>query len=243
MNFYSKQYPEVDDLVVVQIFSVESYAVRVILLEYNNIEAMISVNELSRRHKSIKFFKIGTEYVMKVLRIDKGLIDLTRKYIIDDEVSHKIELFHKIKKLYNAIRYVSELLHVDIKEPLERFIWNESDFIISSILSDLGTSEFDQALHREITLKFKVENMKLELFFDLTCFTEHGIDAIKKSLRCGYVDQVIIKLSSSPTYRMTTECQVYDEGKKKIYESIENISFEIAQWGGKCIVKQDIKIL
>ena len=92
-------------------------------------------------------------------------------------------------------------------------------------------------------MKFKVENVRLELLFDLTCFTEHGIDAIKKALRCGYVDQVDIKLHSSPTYRMFTECQIYDEGKNRIYESIEKISREIVQWGGKCVVKKDITIL
>lgn len=48
-RMYSNQFPEVDDLVMVHVKSVAEMGAYVSLLEYNNIEGMILLSELSRR--------------------------------------------------------------------------------------------------------------------------------------------------------------------------------------------------
>ena len=53
-RFYEQKYPEVDDVVMVNVRSIADMGAYVHLLEYNNIEGMILLSELSRRR--IRYF-------------------------------------------------------------------------------------------------------------------------------------------------------------------------------------------
>jgi len=72
-RMYENPYPEVDDYVLVQVKSVAEMGAYVELLEYNNIEGMILLSELSRRRiRSInKLIRVGRQEVVVVLRVDK----------------------------------------------------------------------------------------------------------------------------------------------------------------------------
>ena len=48
-RMYESKYPEVDDVVMVQVKSIAEMGAYVSLLEYNGIEGMILLSELSRR--------------------------------------------------------------------------------------------------------------------------------------------------------------------------------------------------
>ena len=89
MRYYEQRYPEIDDLVMVQVRQIAEMGayvklVRMILtschmyldfskLEYDNIEGMILLSELSRRRiRSIqKLIRVGRNEVVVVLRVDK----------------------------------------------------------------------------------------------------------------------------------------------------------------------------
>jgi len=60
-RMYEQKYPEVDDVVMVQVKSIAEMGAYVSLLEYNGIEGMILLSELSRRRiRSItKLIKVG----------------------------------------------------------------------------------------------------------------------------------------------------------------------------------------
>lgn len=82
-RFYSERYPEIDDVVMVNVRSIEEMGAYVHLLEYNNIEGMILLSELSRRRiRSInKLIRIGKTEPVVVIRVDKekGRITLIKK--------------------------------------------------------------------------------------------------------------------------------------------------------------------
>ena len=48
-RYYENKYPEIDDVVMVNVRSIADMGAYVHLLEYNNIEGMILLSELSRR--------------------------------------------------------------------------------------------------------------------------------------------------------------------------------------------------
>ena len=48
-RFYEQRFPEIDDVVMVNVRSIADMGAYVHLLEYNNIEGMILLSELSRR--------------------------------------------------------------------------------------------------------------------------------------------------------------------------------------------------
>ena len=76
-RFYENEFPAIDELVVVQVRQIAEMGAYVKLLEYNNIEGMILLSELSRRRiRSInKLIRVGRNEVVVVLRVDheKGI--------------------------------------------------------------------------------------------------------------------------------------------------------------------------
>ena len=72
-RFYKHKYPEIDDVVMVNVRSIAEMGAYVNLLEYNNIEGMILLRELSRRRiRSInKLIRVGRNECVVVIRVDK----------------------------------------------------------------------------------------------------------------------------------------------------------------------------
>ncbi len=70
---YENKYPDVDDLVVVNVRQIAENGAYVQLLEYNNIEGMILLTELSRKRiRSIqRLVRVGRNEVVVVMKIDK----------------------------------------------------------------------------------------------------------------------------------------------------------------------------
>ena len=72
-RFYKHQYPKLEDVVMVNVRSIAEMGAYVSLLEYNNIEGMIMLSELSRRRiRSInKLVRIGRNECVVVIRVDE----------------------------------------------------------------------------------------------------------------------------------------------------------------------------
>ena len=72
-RFYEHKFPECEDVVVVTVKSIAEMGAYVHLLEYNNIEGMILLSELSRRRiRSInKLIRVGRDECVVVIRVDK----------------------------------------------------------------------------------------------------------------------------------------------------------------------------
>jgi len=83
-RMYENKFPEVDDLVMVNVVQIADMGAYVHLLEYNNTEGMILLSELSRRRiRSIqKLIRVGRNEVVVVLRVDteKGIYLLFNIY-------------------------------------------------------------------------------------------------------------------------------------------------------------------
>lgn len=82
-RFYERQYPDKEELVMVKVVRSAEMGAYVSLLEYNGVEGMILMSELSKRRiRSVKkVVRVGRHEVVLVLRVDKekGYIDLSKK--------------------------------------------------------------------------------------------------------------------------------------------------------------------
>lgn len=72
-RMYENEFPEVDDMVMVRVNTINEIGAWVHLLEYNNKEGFILLSELSRRRmRSVaKHIRVGKQEVLQVLRVDK----------------------------------------------------------------------------------------------------------------------------------------------------------------------------
>ncbi|CAG2059272.1 unnamed protein product [Timema podura] len=155
-RFYKEKYPEVEDVVMVNVRSIAEMGAYVHLLEYNNIEGMILLSELSRRRiRSInKLIRVGKTEPVVVIRVDKekGYIDLSKRRVSAEDVEKCTERFAKAKAVNSILRHVAELLHYENDEQLEdlyqRTAWkfeekykkkaSAYDFFKQAVLSQSG---------------------------------------------------------------------------------------------------------
>lgn len=72
-RYYENQYPEPEEVVIVNVTQIGEMGAYVTLLEYDDIEGMILLSELSRRRiRSInKLVRVNRTEIVKVIRVDK----------------------------------------------------------------------------------------------------------------------------------------------------------------------------
>lgn len=124
---YERKYPDVDDVVMVNVRQITDLGAYVRLLEYDNIEGMILLAELSRRRiRSVqKLIRVGRNEVVVVLRVDKekGYIDLSKRRVSPEEIAKCEERFNKSKAVHSIMRHVAEKMDMDLELLYTQVAW------------------------------------------------------------------------------------------------------------------------
>ncbi|KAG2452661.1 hypothetical protein HYH02_002894 [Chlamydomonas schloesseri] len=213
-RMYEAKYPEVDDVVMVQVKSIAEMGAYVSLLEYNGIEGMILLSELSRRRiRSItKLIKVGRQEPVMVLRVDKekGYIDLSKRRVSPEDVSKCEERYNKSKLVHSIMRHVAETTGRDLEALYENIAWplyklyghafdafktmvtDEGDAIFKKLEEEKGaaatallTPEVREALLKNIKRRMTPQPLKIRADVEMTCFTYDGIEHIKSAIRAA----------------------------------------------------------
>jgi len=234
------------------------------LLEYDNIDGMILLSELSRRRiRSIqKLIRIGRNEVVVVLRVDKekGYIDLSKRRVSAEDIVRCEERYNKSKSVHSIMRHVAEKtktpiekLYQDIGWPLNKKYGHANDAFKLSITnpdvwddvtfpSQVVKDEFQSYISKKLT----PHPTKVRADVEVTCFKYDGIDAVKDALRKAEAKntpdtQVKVKLVSPPHYVLTSQCLDKTVGISLLEEAINDIEASIKESGGGCIVKMHPK--
>lgn len=97
------------------------------LVEYNDIDGMILLSELSRRRiRSVnKIIKMGRNEIVLVLRVDKekGYIDLSKRRVTTEEAEKFDEKFNKSKIVNSILRHVAEKCGGKLEDLYQRVGW------------------------------------------------------------------------------------------------------------------------
>ncbi|KAK1064300.1 hypothetical protein LTR12_011733 [Friedmanniomyces endolithicus] len=263
-RFYEEKYPEIDSFVMVNVKQIAEMGAYVKLLEYDNIDGMILLSELSRRRiRSIqKLIRVGRNEVVVVLRVDKekGYIDLSKRRVSPEDIVKCEERYNKGKVVHSIMRHVAEKtgtpiedLYQDIGWPLNKKYGHASDAFKLSITnpdiwnevtfkSDVIKDELQSYISKRLT----PQPTKVRADVEVTCFGYEGIDAVKTALRTAEAKstgetQVKVKLVSPPLYVLT--CQTLDKaiGIEVLEAAIKEIKANIDGAGGSCVVKMEPK--
>jgi len=210
---YEAKFPEVDDVVMVQVTKIAEMGAYVNLLEYNGIEGMILLSELSRRRiRSInKLIKVGRQEAVMVLRVDKdkGYIDLSKRRVNQEDAAKVEERFQKSKMVHSIMRHVAETTGANLEElyrkigwPLYRIYGHAFD-AMKTMVADEGagifkrleeenkgplevlTPEVHDALLKNIKRRMTPQPVKIRADVELTCFQYGGIEHIKAAMRAA----------------------------------------------------------
>ncbi|KAF2228235.1 translation initiation factor 2, alpha subunit [Elsinoe ampelina] len=259
-RFYEEKYPEIDSFVMVNVKQIAEMGAYVKLLEYDNIDGMILLSELSRRRiRSIqKLIRVGRNEVVVVLRVDKekGYIDLSKRRVSPEDVVKCEERYNKSKMVHSIMRHVAEKTSVPIEDlyrtigwPLNKKYGHSIDAFKLSITNPDVWSEIEfpsQVVRDELSSyigkRLTPQPTKVRADVEVTCFGYEGIDAVKTALRAAEArntsdTSVKVKLVSPPLYVLT--CQTLDksEGIRVLEKAIEDIAANIKAAGGNCTVK------
>lgn len=215
-RMYEQELPNQDDLVVVRVNKVEDFGAYVTLLEYNNIEGMILSSEVSRKRiRSIhKHLRINKQDVMQVLRVDKdkGYIDLSKKYVNEDQVKYATDAYTKSKTVHSIMKHVAVTCSVDLLTLLQKVSWplykkyrvvdddnleeegpqgHALDGLVEilekpELLNEMDLSDaVKDCLLKEIKHRLAEQPIRVQSQIDISCFTVEGVEAIKAALLAG----------------------------------------------------------
>lgn len=227
------------------------------LLEYDNIEGMVLLSELSRRRiRSIqKLIRVGKNEVAVVLRVDKekGYIDLSKRRVSSEDISKCEERYNKSKAVHSILRHCAEKFQLPLESlyktvgwPLSAKFGHSYDaFKISitdkSVLDNLeGVSpDVMEELKSYISRRLTPQAIKCRADVEVSCFSYEGIDAIKEALTAaeatGSEDSPVrVKLVAAPLYVITTQSLDKTAGVALLEEAIAKISETISKHGGNC---------
>jgi len=259
-RYYPDKYPEVDSYVMVNVKQIAEMGAYVKLLEYDNIDGMILLSELSRRRiRSIqKLIRVGRNEVVVVLRVDKekGYIDLSKRRVSPEDVIKCEERFNKSKMVHSILRHVAEkvkepieTLYESIGWPLQKKYGHAVDAFKYSITNPDVWDDIQfpsEAVRFErtnyISKRLTPQPTKVRADVEVTCFGYEGIDAVKEALRKAEAKNtpdtpVKVKLVSPPLYVLTSQCLDKTTGIQVLEEAIKDLEASITSAGGSCTVK------
>jgi len=242
------------------------------LLEYNNIEGMILLSELSRRRiRSVnKLIRIGKTEPVVVIRVDKekGYIDLSKRRVAAEDVEKCNEQFSKAKAVNSILRHVADLLRYETDAQLEELYiktaWHFEEKYKKkasaydafkqavqdpSIFDECGLDEETKnVLLSNIRQKLMLQSVKIRSDIEVSCYAYEGIEAVKKALRagieCSTVEMPVkINLIAPPLYVVTTSTPERQDGIVLLEKAIVRIEETIKGLGGSFNVQMGPKVV
>lgn len=261
-RFYEQRFPEIEDVVMVNVSSIADMGAYVHLLEYNSIEGMILLSELSRRRiRSInKLIRVGRNECVVVIRVDKekGYIDLSKRRVSTEEIAKCEEKYAKAKAVNSILRHVGELLGYESDDQLEE-LYQKTAWAFDrkkgrpgygayeafkqcvqdpSVLDECGLDEKTRkVLLDKIQFKLTPQAVKIRSDIEVSCYGYDGIDAVKDALMSGLglsTEEMPIKihLIAPPQYVVTTQTLDRVEGLARLNQAIEKIRETIENSSG-----------
>ncbi|KAH7974347.1 hypothetical protein HPB49_014276 [Dermacentor silvarum] len=271
-RFYSQKYPEPEDVVMVNVRQIAEMGAYVRLLEYNDIEGMILLSELSRRRiRSInKLIRVGRSECVVVIRVDKdkGYIDLSKRRVSPEDITKCEEKFARGRAVNSILRHVAETLKFETDEQLEELYrktaWYFDDkfkkttasydvFKLAvtdvSVLDECNIDpETKEVLLTNIKHRLTPQAVKIRADIEVSCYEYEGIDAVKHALREGMslsTEDMPIKINliAPPVYVMTTTTMDRTEGLEALNNAITKIEETIRKAGGVFTVQSPPKVV
>jgi len=262
--FYENKVPEVDELVMVRVNSIDEMGVLCSLLEYNNLEGFLPLSELSRKRMRsvLRHVRVGQKQVLQVIRVDteRGYTDLSKKYVEEPERTKGTEKYNIGKTVHGIVKHLAETKHKEVEEIYKLMIWPlnkkhthpydafkllaANTETVPDIYEGLGLEipqDYIDTLIKVVKHQLAVQPVKIGAEVDVTSFVG-GIDDIKRALKAGLTSvpkfgdfDVKIQLVSSPTFLIFT-ITTDEAGGTAAIEGVTNvIKEEITKAGGNFV--------
>lgn len=257
-RFYQHEFPQVDEVVMAQITSVEQVGAMVSLLEYGGASGMILASEISRRRvRSIKqVVQVGKTIPCTVIRVDEGkrYIDLSKKRVSQSDTKQAEERYANSRHVHSILARVAHICGKKMIELYEMFGWDlykqfGHAYFAFNALANGDHSVLDKydmpeevktALLNVIKQKMAPKPCTIYAKIEATCYGEEGVAGLKKAFEAALAIQtpqvpLRLRIIGPPVYVISTTCSVQIQGMNLVKQCVEKIAQELVAYGGKCV--------
>lgn len=251
-----QSFPEIGDLVVATVRRVEDYGAYVRLDEYQGIEGLVHISEVSTTWvRNIRdHVREGQKLVLKVLRVNpqRSQIDLSLRRVTGREKAEKMLEWKKERKAESIIRSAADKLQKSpaeleqvrgvlldkfggFYEPLEEALEAGAEY-----LSKAGVPEdWAQTLAEVSKSKIRLERSRVRTTIAVSCNRPGGLDFLKQSLmsakkvRKPRGAEVRVYTLGAPKYRVEVEAGSFEAAEKTLNLVVEEALSLIRKAGGE----------
>ena len=246
MIFKRKNAPEVGDLVLTTVKKILPHSVFVDLDEYEGIEGMIHISEISPgRIRTVRdYVKEGKKIVCKIINArEKTHLDLSLRRV---PVTLKIKKTNEIKQETKAEKTIEKLCETikknidDYKENFESIIeeygsltsYFQEVYQNNELIKKVNDKKLADLILEMIKEKIKPQKVTIHGILKLMCFGEEGIDVIKSVFVDISSDNIKLAYLGSPRYKISVTSGDYKEAENILKEKTEIILRKIKEKGG-----------
>lgn len=248
--FYKKKgFPEEGEIVLCTVKKILYHSVFAILDEYNHIEGMIHISEISPgRIRNIRdYVKEGKQIVCKIVNINKqkGNIDLSIRRVGTNQKRNKnsewkqeikseklLKLIGKtlnkeLKEMYSEVGYLLKEEYGSLNKAFDRFVMEPEE------IKELNLSpKLEECLIKTVLEKIKPKEAKVKGIIELSLETPDGINIIKETLSKLQKGKIEISYISAPKYKIKVVASDYKTAEGILKQVQEDAISEIESHGG-----------
>lgn len=241
LNYYNKDYPVKDDLIVCKVKKHNDSTIELRALEYESTNPYVFIlhSEVTKKKRvySVKsLLKIGEIDVFEVFNVEKtkNTLEVSKKGVTIEEKNNKMNDYLAETKAINVLRYFIKLFDLDIdyvkdkiniyETPLKLIKAIRDDDNVLDVLDDEQKARVKELIDHHYAEK----EVLIRTDFELTYFGPEGIDGIKQAIKSGQVLEtpeipLSIRYLSAPKY--TIQSNVV-KSKKDEAESLHELVCE-----------------
>lgn len=247
MFFKKKGLPEESEFVICIVKKVLPHSVFVSIEEYENLEGMIHMSEVSPgRIRNIRDFVVeGKKLVCKVLKVDdqKRHVDLSLRRVPLSQRNTKNESYKQEEKSEKILEIIGKNLKTNLKDVYEKvgykLIENYGSLtrpftsIVKNELDILGLDipdAYKDELVKVIKEKIKIQEVAISGTLTLRSENGDGMNEIKNALLDSkkFADKreykIRFKYIGAPNYRLEVTASDFKTAEKIIKEVSDNVS-------------------
>lgn len=231
-----KGMPTPGQLVLCTVKKISQFAAWCNLDEYQNLEGMIHVSEVAGKwiHDIKKYVKLEKQYVVKVIKVEGGSINLSLKRVSKNQERSKWNEFRKEQRAEGILKVIAHELGIDLNEAYEKigyplkeqfgdlYAGFEEIKATPEILDELKlTPKMKEGLLKVIEKSFIEKEFILKAEMQLSTAEGDGVERIKKILLDLEKDGIDVIHISAPRYRLEIKSKSPKADTKKFEQQME----------------------
>lgn len=236
-RFYEQEYPSIGEVVVVKITKITEIGVYVELMEYNNIEGLIMVGELSKKKiksaaSTVKINKIEGAQVIRV-DVEKGYIDVSRRKVSSEDFRLCLIKYAHNKTSHNVMVTAAKYWGMNIGDLYSKYfeISRQCGSLYNYFLQ-VNTDIVEDEIKEFVKKKFNIAKFKVRADVEVSNQKSflYNVEALKA---VWDVDKRIeVALTRTPVFSLSITITDKEEGLSIIMKACEIVKNKVQEFGG-----------